>query len=66
MSTEVYSIKQLVQMGYPERKLKNYMHHERFSEIGFRTSDALNSKVYFYKDKLNKFIANEEEERAGR
>ena len=66
MSTEVCSITQLVGMGYPDRKLKKYLHHERFSEIGFRNTDAPNSKAYFYKDKLDKFMADEEEERRQR
>lgn len=63
MKKEVYSITELVDMGYPRKMLKNLIHSDNFSSLGFRLASSRNSKTFFYKDKLDKFLEHQEDER---
>ena len=65
MKQEVFSITALEQMGYPKQLLRSLIHSEDFSSIGFRLASSRNSKTFFYKEKLDKFLAHQEDERQG-
>ena len=65
LKKEVYSITELVDMGYPKKLLKELIHSDNFSSIGFRLASSRNSKTFFYKEKLDKFLAHQEDERQG-
>ena len=65
MAKEVYSITQLVEKGYPEKMLKQLIHSREFSSIGFRLASSRNSKTYFFKDKLDKWIERQMDENGG-
>lgn len=60
---EVYSITELADMGYPKKLLKDLIHSDHFSGLGFRLASSRNSKTFFYKEKLDKFLARQEDER---
>ena len=65
MRKEVYSITELADMGYPKKLLNGLIHSDNFSRIGFRLASSRNSKTFFYKEKLDKFLAHQEDERQG-
>ena len=65
LKKEVYSITELVDMGYPKKMLKELIHSDHFSRIGFRLASSRNSKTFFYKEKLDKFLEHQEDERQG-
>ena len=52
----ICSMSELKSMGYPG--LNTLANSEDFSEfgLGFRLTSARNSKVFFYKDRLDKYI----------
>ena len=52
----IYSLSELAEMGYPELMLRKLLHSDDFSRFGFRLTSARNSKVFFYKDRLDKYI----------
>ncbi len=57
MNKEVYSITELMEIGFPRRLLIEILNREDdFPEVGFRNK----RKAYFYKDKLEKYLAKEE------
>lgn len=56
MSKEVYSIVELMEIGYPERLLRRILRSEDFAEVGFRDK----RKAFFYKHKLENYLAKEE------
>lgn len=53
---EVFSITELMEVGFPRRMLIRILNSEDFPEVGFREK----RKAYFYKDKLEKYLAKEE------
>ena len=65
LKKEVYSISELVDMGYPKKLLKQLIHTDEFSRIGFRLAESRNSKTFFYKEKLDRFLEHREDERQG-
>lgn len=65
MKKEVYSIAELVEMGYPKNMLKNLIHSDNFSSIGFRLASSRNSKTFFYKEKLDRFLERQMDEQEG-
>ena len=65
MKKEVYSIAELVEMGYPKNMLKNLIHSSNFSSIGFRLASSRNSKTFFYKEKLDRFLERQMDEQEG-
>ena len=65
MKKEVYSIAELAEMGYPKKLLKELVHSDDFSRIGFRLAASRNSKTFFHKDKLDRFLEHQEDERQG-
>ncbi len=65
LKKEVYSITELVDMGYPKKMLKKLLHSEDFSRFGFRTSPAKNSKAYINKEKLDRFLEHQMDEQQG-
>lgn len=65
MKKEVYSIAELVEMGYPKNMLKNLSHSDNFSSIGFRLASSRNSKTFFYKEKLDRFLERQMDEQEG-
>ena len=65
MKKEVYSITELVEMGYPKNMLKNLIHSDNFSSLGFRLAASRNSKTFFYKDKLDRFLEHQMDEQQG-
>lgn len=57
MNKEVYSITELMEIGFPRSLLLQILNRpEDFQEIGFRNK----RKAFFYKDKLEKYLAKEE------
>lgn len=56
MAKSVYSITELVQLGYPEELIRRLLKSEDFPEIGFRAKGK-NSKAYFWKDKLDAHLS---------
>ena len=52
MNKEVYSIKELRELGYPRNMLQRLSHSEEFHKVGFR--DKRN--IYFIKQKLEKYL----------
>ena len=52
----VYSITELVRIGYPEELIRRLLKSEDFPEIGFRARGK-NSKAYFWKDKLDRHLS---------
>ena len=65
LKKEVYSITELVDMGYPKKMLKELIHSDHFSSIGFRLAASRNSKTFFYKDKLDRFLEHQMDEQQG-
>ena len=65
LKKEVYSITELADMGYPKKLLTGLIHSDHFSGLGFRLASSRNSKTFFYKDKLDKFLEHQEDERQG-
>lgn len=57
---EVYSITELSELGYPFNLIKKLVKSEDFSEIGFRVSNKKNSKAYFFKTKLDRYLMERE------
>lgn len=57
MSKEVYSIKELRELGYPRNMLQRLSHSEEFHKVGFR--DKRN--IYFIKQKLEKYLERKTE-----
>jgi len=51
----VMTIQELKAEGYPETELRNIAHSQDFKKVGFRGSGK-KSKIYFFTDKLNKFL----------
>ena len=66
LKKEVYSSTELVDMGYPKKLLTGLIHSDNFSRIGFRLASSRNSKTFFYKEKLDKFLEHQEDERRER
>ena len=56
MTKEVYSITELMEIGFPRNLLIQILNTEDFAEIGFRNK----RKAYFYKKKLEQYLAKEE------
>jgi len=56
MSKEVFSITELMEVGFPRQMLIRILNSEDFPEVGFRNK----RKAFFYKDKLEKYLAKEE------
>ena len=56
----VYSITQLLEIGYPEHLIRKLLRSEDFPSIGFRTGNSRNSKAYFHKDKLDRYLRDME------
>lgn len=57
MSKEVYSITELMEIGFPRSLLIQILNTEDvFPEVGFRNK----RKAFFYKEKLEKYLAKEE------
>lgn len=56
MEKNIYSINELVKMGYPEQMLRRLLHSDDFSSIGFRLRPRPNSKAYIHKDRLDKYL----------
>lgn len=56
MNKEVYSITELMEIGFPRSLLIQILNTEDFAEIGFRNK----RKAFFYKEKLEKYLAKEE------
>lgn len=57
MNKEVYSITELMEIGFPRSLLLQILNRpEDFPEIGFRNK----RKAFFYKDKLENYLAKEE------
>lgn len=52
----VYSIQELTEIGYPVNLIKQLVRSEGFPEFGFRTGKSRNSKAYFHKAKLDKYL----------
>lgn len=65
MNKNVFSISQLEEMGYPKKMLRKLIHSEEFSSIGYRLACSRNSKTFFYRDKLDKWIEQRMDERGG-
>lgn len=57
---EVYSITELSELGYPFNLIKRLVKSEDFAEIGFRVSNKKNSKAYFFKDRLDRYLMERE------
>ena len=47
---EIYSIPDLVKIGYPEKVLREISRSENFADVGFKSG----KKSFFRKDLLNK------------
>ena len=60
MAKSVYSITELVQLGYPEELIRRLLKCEDFPEIGFRARGK-NSKAYFWKDRLDRYLSEKTE-----
>ena len=65
MSKEIYSITQLEEKGYPKKMLRRLIHSKDFGGIGFRLACSKNSKTFFYKDRLDKWIEQQMDENGG-
>ena len=57
MTKKVYSISELTEIGYPVDMLRRISRSEHFSTCGFRYGNGRNSKIYFYREKLDKFLS---------
>ena len=51
----VMTIQELKLEGYPETELRHIANSRDFPKVGFR-GDGKKSKIYFFTDKLNKFL----------
>lgn len=56
MTKEVYSIAELMEVGFPRNLLIQILNTEDFAEVGFRNK----RKAYFYRNKLENYLAKEE------
>lgn len=57
MTKEVFSISELMEIGFPRSLLLQILNNEdAFPEVGFRNK----RKAFFYKEKLEKYLAKEE------
>ena len=65
MNKNVFSISQLEEMGYPKKMLRKLIHSEEFSSIGYRLASSRNSKTFFYKDKLDRYLERQMDENGG-
>jgi hypothetical protein len=65
MGQVVYSITQLEDMGYSKKMLRKLIHSEEFSSIGYRLACSRNSKTFFYKDKLDRYLERQMDENGG-
>lgn len=61
----VYSLSELVEMGYPELMLRKLLHSDDFSRFGFRLTPAVNSKAFINKDKLDRYLEHQMDDRNG-
>lgn len=52
MTKEIYTIKELRDLGYGRNMLQRLSHSENFHEVGFRDG----RQIYFNKTKLEKFL----------
>jgi hypothetical protein len=53
---QIFSLSQLVAMGYQKEMLQRLIHSEDFSRFGYRVSDKPNAKAYIHKDKLDRYL----------
>ncbi len=53
---DVYSVVELTTIGYPVNLIKKLLRSEDFPEFGFRTGKSRNSKAYFHKEKLDRYL----------
>lgn len=56
---EVYTITELMKMGFPERVIREVSRSENFYEIGFHSGKT----AYFFLDKLKKELERREMQR---
>ena len=52
---EVYSIKELIEVGHSEETLRQLLKCDEFPEFGYRLKGK-NSKAYFYRDKMEAYL----------
>lgn len=62
---DVYSIRDLIDKGYPERLIRILIKSDHFSEYGFRMGKTKNSKAFFYLPKVERFIESQMDEYKG-
>ena len=65
MEKVVFSKAELEGMGYTKVLLSKALHSQDFSTMGYRLACSRNSKTFFFKDKLDKWIEQRMDERGG-
>lgn len=65
MKKILFSITELEGMGYSHKLLSKALHSQDFSTMGYRLACSRNSKTFFFKDKLDKWIEQRMDERGG-
>ena len=65
MKKILFSITELEEMGYQKKLLSKALHSQDFSTMGYRLACSRNSKTFFFKDKLDKWIEQRMDERGG-
>ena len=61
----IYTVTELVEIGYPKQMLRHLLHSEDFSTFGFRLTPAVNSKAYINREKLDRYLEHRMDDHNG-
>ena len=59
----VMSRKEMIEEGFPRRTLSEISHDENCTHLFFRTGNGKTSNIYFYPDRVQRWLEMREDER---